>query len=74
MCEFTKRSAVQGLATKTPGKVNCLTGFYYEEAMKKAADADAILKETGKPIGPLHGVPIAVKVLYSSTRTGQRVY
>ncbi|ETN40042.1 uncharacterized protein HMPREF1541_04317 [Cyphellophora europaea CBS 101466] len=45
--------------------VNCLTGFYYEEAMGKAAEADAILKETRKPVGPLHGVPIAIKDIFN---------
>lgn len=42
--------------------VNCLTGFYYEEAIERAAELDSILESTGRVVGPLHGLPIAIKV------------
>ena len=32
-----------------------------ERALARAAYLDSYLKEHGKPIGPLHGVPISVK-------------
>uniref|UniRef100_A0A8H7N5D9 Amidase domain-containing protein n=1 Tax=Bionectria ochroleuca TaxID=29856 RepID=A0A8H7N5D9_BIOOC len=41
--------------------VNCLTVFFPEQARKRAAELDEHFKRTGKPIGPLHGVPIALK-------------
>ncbi|KAJ6445380.1 histidine triad-like protein [Purpureocillium lavendulum] len=41
--------------------VNCLTDFFYEEAISRASQLDRILKDTGKPIGPLHGLPVAIK-------------
>ncbi|ERS94839.1 hypothetical protein HMPREF1624_08736 [Sporothrix schenckii ATCC 58251] len=41
--------------------VNCLTDYFAEEAMQRAAELDSILKTTGKPVGPLHGLPIAIK-------------
>ncbi|OAA55296.1 Amidase [Niveomyces insectorum RCEF 264] len=41
--------------------VNCLTSYFYEEALARAKKLDDILKTTGKPVGPLHGLPIAIK-------------
>ncbi|KAF5009274.1 hypothetical protein FDECE_4486 [Fusarium decemcellulare] len=41
--------------------VNCLTVFFPEEALKRAAELDEHFKRTGKPIGPLHGLPIPLK-------------
>ncbi|CDK29313.1 unnamed protein product [Kuraishia capsulata CBS 1993] len=35
--------------------------FFYEDALAEATKLDAILKETGKPVGPLHGLPMSVK-------------
>ncbi|EXJ88508.1 hypothetical protein A1O1_05438 [Capronia coronata CBS 617.96] len=45
--------------------VNCLTAFYCEEALKRAAELDAIFAETGKPVGPLHGIPVAIKDIFA---------
>jgi amidase len=47
---FSKRAAVAHQA------ITCLAGFYYEDAKKRAVELDEILKRTGKPIGPLHGM------------------
>ncbi|KAH8892179.1 amidase [Thozetella sp. PMI_491] len=41
--------------------VNCLTTFFPEEALKRAAELDEHLRREGKPVGPLHGLPIALK-------------
>lgn len=41
--------------------VNPLTEIHFEDARKWAAELDAELKSTGKPRGPLHGLPISVK-------------
>jgi amidase len=41
---------------------NCLTDLFPEEARERAAWLDERMKVTGKPVGPLHGVPISVKV------------
>jgi amidase len=38
-----------------------LTDYFSEEALQRAAELDEILKTTGKPVGPLHGLPIAIK-------------
>jgi amidase len=51
---FAKRAAVAHQA------VTCLAGFYYEEALTKAKELDAMLKSTGKPVGPLHGKLISL--------------
>ncbi|GAA5885685.1 hypothetical protein JCM6882_007527 [Rhodosporidiobolus microsporus] len=40
---------------------NCLTEIYFEQALVRAAQLDRQLLETGKPAGPLHGVPISLK-------------
>jgi amidase len=42
---------------------NCLTEIFFTEAMEQARRLDDVLKSTGRPIGPLHGVPISIKDL-----------
>lgn len=58
---FSKRAAVAHQA------VTCLAGFYYQDARKRAVELDAILKATGKPVGPLHGTSRFVSVQAPST-------
>jgi amidase len=41
--------------------LNFATEFMVEDALARAAELDAHFKETGKLVGPLHGVPISVK-------------
>jgi Asp-tRNA(Asn)/Glu-tRNA(Gln) amidotransferase A subunit family amidase len=52
---FLRRAA---LAQKL---VNCVTELMPVTALERAAFLDSYLKEHGKPIGPLHGLPISVK-------------
>ncbi|KAH8173611.1 amidase domain-containing protein [Sarocladium implicatum] len=52
---FCKRSAI------VHQLVNCLTEICYDEALELAQKQDAHFKETGKVVGPLHGLPISVK-------------
>ncbi|KAK2609124.1 hypothetical protein QQS21_002351 [Conoideocrella luteorostrata] len=40
---------------------NCLTEIFFCKAMERARQLDEILKTTGQPVGPLHGVPISIK-------------
>ncbi|KID82451.1 Amidase family protein [Metarhizium guizhouense ARSEF 977] len=40
---------------------NCLTEIFFTEAMEQARQLDDMLKTTGRPIGPLHGVPVSIK-------------
>lgn len=42
-------------------QTNCVTELLPERALERAAYLDAYLKEHGKPVGPLHGIPISVK-------------
>jgi amidase len=39
----------------------CLTQWFMEEAVQAAQLLDNYLTETGKTVGPLHGVPISIK-------------
>ncbi|KAF9878332.1 general amidase [Colletotrichum karsti] len=41
--------------------VNCLTEVFFDEGIARAKELDKHLKETGRPIGPLHGLPISLK-------------
>lgn len=41
--------------------LNFATEFMVEETLSRAEELDAYFKETGKLVGPLHGVPISVK-------------
>lgn len=45
--------------------VNCLTDFFPEEALELAKRLDTELAATGQPVGPLHGLPIAIKDTYA---------
>ncbi|KAL4745060.1 hypothetical protein BDW72DRAFT_199003 [Aspergillus terricola var. indicus] len=40
---------------------NPLTEVFFESAVQDAQRLDTILRETGKPVGPLHGLPISLK-------------
>ncbi|KAK3061928.1 hypothetical protein LTS18_005157, partial [Coniosporium uncinatum] len=40
---------------------NCLSETLFDSAIKRAQELDAQLKETGKTVGSLHGLPISLK-------------
>lgn len=42
-------------------QVNCLSETLFQEALAAAEALDQHLASTGKPIGPLHGLPISLK-------------
>ncbi|KAK9465689.1 amidase signature domain-containing protein [Lipomyces arxii] len=52
---FCKRAAVAHQA------LNCLTEIFFDEAIKRAKWLDAKFEATGKVVGPLHGLPVALK-------------
>ncbi|KAK5107528.1 hypothetical protein LTR62_001058 [Meristemomyces frigidus] len=52
---FSKRAAI------AQQLVNCLTETFFNDALARAQFLDDHLKRTGKPIGPLHGLPISLK-------------
>ncbi|RVX67712.1 hypothetical protein B0A52_07835 [Exophiala mesophila] len=55
---FAKRAAIAHQV------VNCFTEFFPDEALKRAKELDGIFAKTGKPVGVLHGLPIAIKDMY----------
>lgn len=56
---FSKRAAIAQQLT------SCLTETMFPQALARAKELDAHLKTTGKPIGPLHGVPISLKETFN---------
>lgn len=42
-------------------QTNCLTEIFFDRAVTRAQELDKYLKRTGKPVGPLHGLPISLK-------------
>jgi amidase len=42
-------------------QTNCLTEIFFDRAVMRAQELDEYLKRTGKPVGPLHGLPISLK-------------
>ncbi|KAL5342662.1 amidase signature domain-containing protein [Aspergillus crustosus] len=52
---FSKRAAIAHQLT------NCLTEILFESAIARAKELDQHLQQTGKMIGPLHGLPITFK-------------
>ena len=57
---LTRKS--QDPLTLSFANVNSLTEINFEEALAEAARLDKHMKETGKVVGPLHGIPFSVKV------------
>ncbi|TEA19127.1 Acetamidase [Colletotrichum sidae] len=52
---FCKRAALAQQLT------NCLTEVFFEEGIERARRLDESFRQTGKPVGPLHGLPISLK-------------
>lgn len=52
---FCKRAAIAQQLT------NCLTEILFDDAIERAKWLDKEFKRTGKPTGPLHGLPISLK-------------
>jgi Asp-tRNA(Asn)/Glu-tRNA(Gln) amidotransferase A subunit family amidase len=53
------RNSLARIAEADP-KLNAFCFVYEEEALAKAAEAERAIRD-GRPLGPLHGVPIALK-------------
>ena len=41
--------------------LNCVTEIYFDQAFARAKELDDFFKQTGKTVGPLHGLPISFK-------------
>ena len=52
---FSKRAAI------AQQLVNCVTETFFDQALERAKHLDEHLAKEGKPLGPLHGLPISVK-------------
>ncbi|OJJ42783.1 hypothetical protein ASPZODRAFT_76028 [Penicilliopsis zonata CBS 506.65] len=52
---YCKRAAIAQQLT------SCLTETMFEAAQQRAQELDDHLARTGKPVGPLHGLPVSVK-------------
>ncbi|CDO93833.1 unnamed protein product [Kluyveromyces dobzhanskii CBS 2104] len=52
---YIKSAIIAQLAT------NCIMQFLISYALEKAAKLDTYLKENGKLVGPMHGIPISLK-------------
>lgn len=58
---FCKRAALAHQVT------NCLTVIIFSDAITRAQELDVQFQRTGKPIGPLHGLPISLKDNFNIT-------
>lgn len=56
---FAKRTALAHQLT------TCCTEIFFEEAFATAKELDSYLATTGKTVGPLHGLPVSIKDLFS---------
>lgn len=48
--------------------VNCATNFLFDEALQVAKSHDEYFRATGRLKGPLHGLPVSIKVRIFSFR------
>lgn len=56
---FAKRAALAHQLT------TCCTEIFFEEAFTAARELDSHLATTGTTVGPLHGLPVSIKDLFS---------
>lgn len=74
---FCKRAAIAhqavryagsdcGIALKCFFYTNCLTEIFFDKALTRAKYLDEYIERGKKPVGPLHGVPISLKVVLPS--------
>jgi len=49
------------MAAESHRRYNCLTNVMFPGALARAVELDRIFKETGRPVGILHGLPISIK-------------
>ncbi|KAK1255657.1 hypothetical protein MKX07_007916 [Trichoderma sp. CBMAI-0711] len=66
--QYTAKKVAQALCNRAAVAqqlTNCLTEIMFEEAITRAKWLDAEYKKRGKPVGPLHGLPISVKDQFS---------
>lgn len=42
-------------------QTRCLTEIFFDQALERAKELDEHLRQTGQPVGPLHGLPISFK-------------
>lgn len=56
---FAKRAALAHQLTI------CCTEIFFEEAFATAKEMDEYLAKTGTTVGPLHGLPVSIKDLFS---------
>ena len=53
---FCKRAAIAQQVT------NCCTEIMFDEALERAKECDSYLATNDTPMGPVHGLPISLKV------------
>lgn len=49
------------VATIAQDVTNCLTEVLFDEGLRRAQELDRYLEQTGRVVGPLHGVPVSIK-------------
>lgn len=55
------RGSLGGEDSRAERQVNCLTEVFFDAAIARAVEIDTQYARTGRPLGPLHGLPISLK-------------
>ena len=49
---------------------NCLHEIFFDKALERAAQLDRYFEENGRPVGPLHGLPVSLKDIFHVAGVG----
>lgn len=72
---YTGRAAERSFqrASVAQQALNCLTELFFDQAIDRAKFLDNEFQKTGRPVGPLHGLPVSLKDCFNVAGTDSTI-